>query len=129
MVLDQVLKKKLSSLWVSVRKAFLDIDDDKDGYIEPADIMRFFGDDDPVEMVDLQKLMKEKMLKDPSKGNSNSREGGKARLTCQDFTSWVGESIHRREGFYFRHDSMKNPRYHQHVQKQEEIMKENHASS
>ena len=29
---------------MSVRKAFLDLDVDKDGEISPEDIMRFFGD-------------------------------------------------------------------------------------
>lgn len=30
-------------------------------------------------------------------------------LSCHDFTNWVGEAIHLREGFYFRHDSLLNP--------------------
>lgn len=97
-----------------MRKAFLDIDENKDGMIEPADLMRYFGDDDPVEMVDLEKLMREKILPGPaSSGRVPNAANQKARLSCADFTSWVGESIHRREGFYFRHDSMKNPVFEQ----------------
>ena len=53
----------------------------------------------------------------------------KARLACSDFTNWVGESIHRREGFYFRHDSMKNPVFDQALQKREYEMKENNLSA
>jgi len=97
-----------------VRKAFLDIDENKDGMIEAADLMRYFGDEDPVEMVDLEKLMREKMLSGPaSSGHAPNTANQKARLACSDFTNWVGESIHRREGFYFRHDSMKNPVFDQ----------------
>lgn len=28
-----------------------------------------------------------------------------------DFSKWLGNSIHQSEGFYFRHDSIKNPQY------------------
>ena len=65
MILDSQIKRKFSTLWVSVRKAFLDIDENKDGFIEPADILRFFSDEDPVDMVDLEKLMKEKLINSP----------------------------------------------------------------
>ena len=67
LVLDQLIKSKFSSLWVSVRKAFLDIDGDKDGLIMPEDIMRYFGDSDPVDMADLKKLMKEKIINNPQR--------------------------------------------------------------
>jgi hypothetical protein len=32
-------------------------------------------------------------------------------LGYADFSKWVGNSIHQSEGFYFRHDSVKNPHY------------------
>lgn len=38
---------------------------------------------------------------------------GKGRLGYADFSKWVGNSIHQSEGFYFRHDSVKNPAYEQ----------------
>lgn len=28
-----------------------------------------------------------------------------------DFSKWVGNAIHMSEGFYFRHDSVKNPQF------------------
>jgi len=58
--MDRMLKNKFSNLWVSVRKAFLDLDSDKDGYIVAEDIQRYFGDEDNLDMVDLKRLMKEK---------------------------------------------------------------------
>ncbi len=30
-------------------------------------------------------------------------------LAYTDFSKWVGNAIHMSEGFYFRHDSIKNP--------------------
>jgi hypothetical protein len=46
---------------------------------------------------DLKKLMIEK----------DSKKVGK--LNYEDFSSWVGNSIHQSEGFFFRHDSNINP--------------------
>ncbi len=41
--LEKILKDKLSSNWESVRKAFLALDSDYDGYITVEDILRHFG--------------------------------------------------------------------------------------
>jgi hypothetical protein len=30
-------------------------------------------------------------------------------LSYADFSRWLGGAIHQSEGFYFRHDSIKNP--------------------
>ena len=32
-------------------------------------------------------------------------------LNYYDFSKWMGDAIHIREGFYFRHDSQKNPAF------------------
>jgi hypothetical protein len=93
------------------------LDLDRDGYIEPVDIIRYFGDDDPIELVDLNKLMHEKIKDSKEKNNINLNTV--PRLDCADFTKWVGDVIHEREGFYFRHDSMKHPIFDQHQSKQE----------
>ena len=69
--LDNLIKRKFQEILVSVRKAFLDLDLDRDGYIEPVDIIRYFGDDDPIDIVDLNKLMQEK-IRDNNKEKSNS---------------------------------------------------------
>jgi hypothetical protein len=47
---------------------------------------------------DLRKLIESKS-KDPA---------NKGKLSYEDFSGWVGNSIHMSEGFYFRHDSIRN---------------------
>ena len=42
--LERILKQKLSNNYHSVRKAFLDMDADHDGYITIEDFLRNFGD-------------------------------------------------------------------------------------
>lgn len=85
------------------------MDLDRDGYIEPVDIIRYFGDDDPIDIVDLNKLMHEKIR--DNKKSTNLNFTSVPHLDCADFTKWVGDVIHEREGFYFRHDSMKHPKF------------------
>ena len=38
---------------------------------------------------------------------------GQGSLNYNDFTKWMGGVIHKSEGFYFRHDSIKNPGFDQ----------------
>lgn len=103
----------------------MDLDSNKDGYIEIYDMLRYFGDEN-IDNLDLKKLFYEKgrVLKKGSQ-KSNELVDSMVVLNCSDFTRWVGESIHQREGFYFRHDSIKNPKFEQHVQKRKESMKDN----
>ena len=42
--LTNFLRESFQSRWVSVRKAFLDLDVDKDSVISAEDIMRYFSD-------------------------------------------------------------------------------------
>jgi Ca2+-binding EF-hand superfamily protein len=42
-ILEKQLKEKFSNNWDSVRKAFLDLDSDYDGFITVEDILRNFG--------------------------------------------------------------------------------------
>jgi Ca2+-binding EF-hand superfamily protein len=81
-----------------VRKAFLDLDTDYDGYVTIEDILRNFGADN-VDFNDLKKLIKDKDI----------RKVGK--ISYSDFSKWMGGVIHMSEGFYFRHDSQKNPQF------------------
>lgn len=41
--IEKVLKEKLSNNWVSVRKAFLDLDQDYDGFITAEDFAKLLG--------------------------------------------------------------------------------------
>jgi len=93
------LKLKFSACYESVRKAFLALDSDYDGYITVEDILRYFGSDKEINYNDLKKLIIDK----------DSKKQGKIGYT--DFSKWLGGSIHQCEGFYFRHDSSKNPQY------------------
>lgn len=82
MKLDKFLREKMSSNWVSVRKAFLDLDMDHDGYISVEDIMKYFGNVNELNINDLKKLIKDK------------DSAGRGYLSYQDFSKWVGNSIH-----------------------------------
>ena len=80
--LEKKLKDRFSS-FDSVRKAFLGLDTDYDGFITVEDILRYFGQDSKeFNFNDLKKLI---MDKDSS---------GKGRLGYADFSKWVGNSIH-----------------------------------
>lgn len=41
--MEKLLKEKLSNNWVSVRKAFLDLDSDYDGFISVEDFAKLVG--------------------------------------------------------------------------------------
>jgi Ca2+-binding EF-hand superfamily protein len=41
--LEILLKERLSSNWISVRKAFLDLDTDKDGFLSAEDFAKVIG--------------------------------------------------------------------------------------
>lgn len=63
------------------------------------DILKFFGNDKELNYNDLKKLMIDK---------DSSKQG---KISYADFSKWLGNAIHMPEGFYFRHDSVKNPQY------------------
>ena len=86
--LEKRIKNKFSQLWVSVRKAFLDLDHNKDGLIEATDILRYFGDHDEIDLVDLKALIEQKV------DNTKTVTSRKTALNCHDFTNWLGEAIH-----------------------------------
>ncbi len=92
-LIETTIKKKFSSAYETVRKAFLALDTDFDGYITLEDILRHFGSDKNLIYEDLKKLIVDK----------DSKKIG--RINYQDFSRWLGSSIHMSEGFYFRHDS------------------------
>ena len=97
--IEEKLKKKFSNCFHSVRKAFLSLDTDHDGFITVEDILKYFGMDKDLNPSDLKKLMLDK----------DEQHTGKINFT--DFSKWLGSAIHMSEGFYFRHDSVQNPYY------------------
>lgn len=104
-VIERLIKKKFSSSYETVRKAFLALDSDYDGYITLEDILRHFGNDQNLNYDDLKKLIIDK----------DSKKLG--RINYSDFSRWLGSSIHMSEGFYFRHDSVKNPLFEKNLEK------------
>lgn len=96
-LLENKLKIKFSNCFESVRKAFLALDSDYDGFITVEDILKYFANEIELNYNDLKKLIIDK---------DHKKVG---RLGYMDFSKWLGNSIHQSEGFYFRHDSIKNP--------------------
>jgi hypothetical protein len=83
-----------------VRKAFLLMDSDHDGLVTVEDFMRVFGGEaDQHTANDLRKLLIDQ---------DSSKQG---KLSYEDFSKWIGSYIHVTEGFYFRHDSKRNPQF------------------
>lgn len=95
--LEKKLKLKFSNCYESVRKAFLALDTDYDGYITVEDILKYFGNETDLNYNDLLKLMIDH--------DTNKR----GKIDYSDFSKWFGNAIHMSSGFYFRHDSIKNP--------------------
>lgn len=95
--MDKMIKMKFSDAYHTVRQAFLALDTDYDGYITLEDILRHFDKGHNFNGEDLKKLITDK----------DSKKTG--RINYSDFSRWLGSSIHMPEGFYFRHDSVKNP--------------------
>ena len=93
------MREKFRNHFDSVRKAFLYLDQDHDGYVTVDEFWKVFGELSDINYNDLKKLVR---ARDSS---------GQGRINYEDFSSWVGGSIHQSEGFYFRHDSIKNPWY------------------
>lgn len=97
--MEAKIKQKFSNCFHSVRKAFLSLDIDHNGFITVEEFLKFFGNDKDINYADLKKIITDK---------DSSHQG---KLGFTDFSKWLGSSIHMSEGFYFRHDSSKNPIY------------------
>lgn len=109
--LEERLKIKFSNCFESVRKAFLALDSDYDGYINVEDILKYFANETDLNFNDLKKLLIDK----------DSKRAG--RLSYMDFSKWLGNAIHMSEAFYFRHDSIKNPHYDRYMHNHDENKK------
>jgi Ca2+-binding EF-hand superfamily protein len=79
---ETLIKDKLAANWVSVRKAFLDLDTDYDGYVTVEDILRVLGEEGrTLDFNDLTKLIIDK---------DHKRRG---RINYTDFSKWLGGVI------------------------------------
>lgn len=97
--LERMMKLKFSNCYESVRKAFLALDTDYDGFLDVENFLAYFSNEKNINYDDLKKLITDKDSKK------------KGRINYSDFSRWMGNSIHMCEGFYFRHDSSVNPQY------------------
>ena len=95
--IENVIKTKISSNWNQVRKAFLDIDSDYDGFITAQDLTELCGG--AFEIEELRMLMK-------CRGFDKTYQ-----INFKQFCSWLGSALAPCEGFFFRHDSLVNPEY------------------
>ena len=82
-----------------MRKAFLDLDGNYDGFIEVDDIVRYLSKEKI--FIDYKLIQKVLIKKD-------SKKIGK--LNYKDFNTWMCDVIEPPETFYFRHDDRINPR-------------------
>ena len=80
--MEEKLRKKFSNCFHSVRKAFLALDSDHDGYIVAEDILKFFGNDGDMNYQDIHKIIADKA------------STVKNKLGFSDFAKWLGCSIH-----------------------------------
>lgn len=98
--LDSHLRGLFSRRWVSVRKAFLDLDLNHDGVISAEDILAFFGGGS--RFIDYDDLAK--ILEDIS-------PNGDGEISYYKFCEWMGASIQDNSSLNFRHDSSLNPEF------------------
>lgn len=105
--LEREIKLRMNNNYETVRKAFLALDTDHDGFLTVEDFLRNYGDIKDIKYYDLKKLIYSK---------TKDSDG---KISYEDFSSWVGNAIHMSEGFYFRHDSTKNPGFEKLMNKKE----------
>ena len=105
--MEQLLLTRLQNNYSHVRKAFLDLDADADGYITAEDLAKF-----------MKNATSTSLDKDGGKGFNFTLLELMIKLRCNskttninytNFCAWLGPSIEPVEAFYFRHDSNKNP--------------------
>jgi len=76
------------------------MDQDFDGYITAEDFSRAFGGSTGSEKIEFN------LLKVLLKLKSKKRQ---SKVNYTEFSEWLGAIIEPTEGFFFRHDSQKNP--------------------
>lgn len=82
------------------------VDCDHSGAITVEDLLKYLDGNVDYVYDDLKKLLKDK--------DTTNHVG---ELNFADFCQWIGPTISQSEGFYFRHDSVKNPQFDQNLTK------------
>ena len=111
--LENNIRIRLQNDYTSVRKAFLDLDLDRDGFIEPTEIIRLYGHSFDIQYDLLEAIFQRNCL-------SGKIQESKTSINYSDFSRWLGPAIHQAEGFIFRHDSKKNPVYETWLKQEEQ---------
>ncbi len=93
--LEQEIKMRMQTNFTSVRKAWLELDDSHKGFITVEELAKYLGGKFEYTLLEILVKMRTKDLQ--------------SRIDYRDFCSWFGPIIEPTEGFYFRHDSKKNP--------------------
>ena len=90
---------KMTTNFTSVRRAWLELDDSHKGYITVEELAKYLGGGIKLNfdysLLEILVKMRTKNLQ--------------SRIDYRDFCTWFGNCIEPTEGFYFRHDSKKNP--------------------
>lgn len=95
--LDERIRTKFSQKFKQVRQAFISQDSNLNGYLTVRELIQFFeADNEVVDCDDLRRLFE-------FKASSNHK------MSYSDFCKWLGTSISKEGGLYFRHDSNRNP--------------------
>ena len=105
--LNDKICRKIANNFTSVNKAFLTIDQDHDGLINPKDIVSLYGTHIQMEYSDLLKIFE----------GISSKKDGSGCVNYSDFSRWIGNKIHNLASFVFRHDSRRNPEQERFVKK------------
>jgi Ca2+-binding EF-hand superfamily protein len=80
--LERMIKLRFGNNYHSVRKAFLAMDSDRDGFLDVENFLAYFCNEKGINFDDLKKLITDK--------DSNK----KGMLNYNDFSCWMGNAIH-----------------------------------
>lgn len=115
MVIEQAIKDKLAACFTSVRKAWLDLDQNSDGLISEVEIVRFMSQKGGGNTVHLDMELLDTIIKMRSTTQQSS-------IDYHEFIKWVGPSIEASHGYMFRHDSKRNPVYEVTLKKAHDLL-------
>ena len=80
--LERMMKTRFGNNYHSVRKAFLAMDSDRDGFLDVENFLAYFINEKGINYDDLKKLLTDK----------DSEKRG--MLNYKDFSRWMGNAIH-----------------------------------